>query len=352
MSRDHLVRTFRDQAGACLTLGSPLYAALLDRCAHDIDAGGPVARLLQGHETDAGSSATALRLMGGVHRLVLEGTAPRLAAWYPSAGGTADPERAWPAFRDVLVEQADRVAAALEQAPQTNEVGRAAALLGGLLHVVGARPLPVVLHEIGASAGLNLRADHYWYSAADPPVSWGPPHSAVRLAGAWSGRTPPTAAALRIVARHGSDIAPVDPNSAEGRVRLLSYVWADQPERFARVDAALEIALEVPVEVERCDALTAVRRLSLAAGRWTVLWHSVMWQYLDSDEQDAINRHVESLGADAAADAPFARLSLEPMRRSKEAEHEFLVTLQTWPGGAHLVLGSAPPHGIPTTWEL
>ena len=36
----------------------------------------------------------ALQLMGAVHRLVLEGRAPELARFYPSAGGTPDADAA------------------------------------------------------------------------------------------------------------------------------------------------------------------------------------------------------------------------------------------------------------------
>lgn len=351
MSRENLVRTVRQQAQACGELGSPLYAALLERCADDIRAGGPTARVLTGHEDDAGPAATALRLMGSVHHLVLEGGASELAAWYPSTGGTADPERAWPALRDVLAQQPDRLTAMLELAPQTNEVGRSSALLGGLLYLVHERRLPVELHEIGASAGLNLRADHFWYACDDEPVRWGPPDSPVRLTGAWSGEVPPTDATLRIMSRRGTDIAPVDPTSPEGRLRLLSYVWPDQVERFARLEAAIEVARRVPAHVERSDAVTAVRRLAPVEGRWTVLWHSVMWQYLRTGDRAAIVAHLAAVGADATATAPLAHLFLEPTRRSPGAEHEFLVVLETWPGNVRWILGVAAPHGIPTVWE-
>src|SRR6266700_3377047 len=62
--------------------------------------------------------------------------APELAAFYPSAGGTADPgpagARSWAALRRLLADQGEAVSAWLGRPPQTNEVGRSAALLGGL----------------------------------------------------------------------------------------------------------------------------------------------------------------------------------------------------------------------------
>jgi len=348
---DHLVATVRQQAAACRELGSPLYAGLLERCADDIAAGGAAADTLAGHEDDPGSAAIPLRLLGGVHRLVLEGEAPALAAYYPSVGGVADPDRAWIEFRQVLTRRRERLAPALEQPPQTNEVGRAAALLGGLLHLVAQRPLPVALHEIGASAGLNLRADHFWYSSLGGPATWGPGDSPVRLVGAWAGTTPPVGSSLHIVSRSGSDIAPLDPASDKGRLRLLSYVWPDQLERFGRLKGAIEMARRVPAELTQCDAVTAVRRLQPVQGRWTVLWHSVMWQYLSTDDQRAATAHLQTLGGHATAAAPVAHLFLEPMRRRPDIEHEFLVVCRTWPGGERRLLGTAAPHGIPTTWE-
>ncbi len=67
-----LVAAFRRQADACAELDSPMYADLLHRTAADLEAGGPVCTVLAGHEDDPGPSAIALRLLGSVHRLVLE----------------------------------------------------------------------------------------------------------------------------------------------------------------------------------------------------------------------------------------------------------------------------------------
>jgi hypothetical protein len=209
----------------------------------------------------------------------------------------------------------------------------------------------VALHEIGSSAGLNLRADHFWYSSVDGQCTWGPEDSPVRLSGAWSGAPLPLHAPLRIASRSGTDIAPLDPTAPVDRLRLLSYVWPDQVERFNRLDAAIEVARRVPVAVEACDAVTAVRRLEPVEGHWTVLWHSVMWQYLEPTDQDAINRQFALLGESATTDAPVGHLFLEPTRRRPDTEPEFLVVVHIWPAGERRILGTAAAHGMPTAGE-
>ena len=77
---------------------SPLYAELLRDAADDVDAGGPCWKVLQGHERDPFSTALALKFLGGVHRIVLEGRAPELAAFYPSMGGDPSKGDPFPAF--------------------------------------------------------------------------------------------------------------------------------------------------------------------------------------------------------------------------------------------------------------
>jgi hypothetical protein len=343
-------RLIRDQALACQELGSPLYAHLLDRLADDVLAGGPGAAVLAGHERDPGGAAVPLRLMGGVHRLVLEGAAPDLARFYPSVGGQGDPEDAWPALRRVLAEHRDALRAGMDQPPQTNEVGRAGALIGGLLHVVAWTPGPLVLFELGASAGLNLRADHFRITL-DGGKGIGPVSSPVVLDDPWRGPMPPLSGALHVVERAGCDVSPLDPTTEEGRLRLTSYAWPDQLARLARLRGALDLAMQVPVAVHRMPVVEFVRRVQLVPGTTTVLWHSVVWQYLSPDERTAVERAVDDLAARAGERGRLAHLQLEPQRRMPGAEREFLVRLRTWPGGQDRILGVAHPHGIPTVWE-
>jgi hypothetical protein len=250
----------------------------------------------------------------------------------------------------LLSTQADDVREWLDRPPQTNEVGRAAALMGGLLQLGLPLQHPVRLFEIGSSAGLNLLADRFTYVDA-AGTTYGDPGAGVVLPGAWAGRVLGFRPELRVVERVGSDLLPVDPTTTEGRLTLTAYVWPDQAERLERLRAALDLAQREPVTVRRQDALSFVDSVELRDGFTTVLWHSVMWQYLDPAEQRAVTERVERLGGAATTGAPFAHLFLEPVRRTPEAEHEFLVMLESWPGADRRVLGSSVGHGLPTTWE-
>jgi hypothetical protein len=348
-ARHRLAALIREQADGCGQLGSPLYAELLTSLAEDVEAGGPGASVLAGHEADPGPTALALRLMGGVHRLVLERRAPRLGLFYPSVGGRADGAAAWIALREVLAEHRDELRAGLDQAPQTNEVGRAGALVGGLLHINAWSRGPLRLFEIGASAGLNLRVDHFRVSLPDGR-GIGPGDSPVVLDDPWRG-PPPAVADLEVVERAGCDVSPLDPTTTEGRLRLTSYVWPDQLERLGRLRGALDVAARVPAVVHRQPAAAFVRRVRLVPGTTTVFWQSVVWQYLSQDERKTVWEGLTELGAAASSTSRLAHLRLEPQRRSAGADHEFLVRLRTWPGGDDRVLGVAHPHGIPTTWE-
>ena len=347
-SESMLLRSLQFQGQICTGLGSPMYGDLLDRVTADVRAGGIFAAILAGHENDSGRLAVPLRLLGGLHRLALDGSAPQLRRWYPSTAGQWDGQAAWPDIALAASDHADRLRAALDQPPQTNEVGRAAALIGGLLILARRFALPVRLFEIGCSGGLNLRADHYSYRY--PGGQWGLTDSPVTIDDAWRGQLPP-AAALQIVERHGYDIAPLDATGADGELTLLSYVWPDQSERLDRLRGAISIARRVPAELQRRDAVDAVTGLSVETGALTVVWHSIMWQYLSAPDQTAVRAGIDALGAKAPADAPFAHLTLEPQRRTPDAPVEFAVRARCWPGGDDTVLAVCSPHGPPVTWE-
>jgi len=338
----------RLQADYCRGAGSPLTAAVLDTAANDLAAGGVVRELLGPLEQDPPGTVPPLRFAGALHRLVLERRAPLLGLHYPTVGGT--PGDVGPAVLATVEDHLDALSELVRCPVQTNEVGRSSALLGGLLEVQRRTGLPVRLLELGASGGLNLLVDRFAHEVADGVVL-GDPASPVRLLRPWVG-TPPSYDVVQVVERRGCDPAPLDPTSTEDRLTLTSYVWADQVDRFERLRGALALAAKDPPHVERVGAAELLER-ELAGPREgvaTVVWHSVVRQYLSRKERGRVAELVEAAGDRATNAAPLAHLWLEPERVGRSGL-TFRLGLTTWPGGRPAVLADAQGHGPPIVWR-
>lgn len=346
----------RKQSAACTALGSPLTAALLHAAADDYARRGAVRALLADWRTPAHKDdAMALRLAGGLHDAVLAGRAPALARFYPSAGGrfgAAEGQALWQAARGHIGASRRSLRRWMERSvPQTNEVGRAAALLAGLLQIAAATRLPLALYEIGASAGLNLLLDQFAYRLGRH--RWGERAARVQLRCAWHGRAPALDAPLQVRARRGCDIAPVRWRKAHERRRLEAWVWPDMMARLTALRAALDLAAKRPPRVEKSTAAAwAAKRLAAPRqGEVRVLMHSVVWPYLPSAERRAIAAHMEALGTRASAAAPIAWLAFEPGARVAQG---FVLRLRLWGAGdaRPRVLARGQPHGSAVRWLL
>jgi len=340
-SRAAVAESLRGKSDQCLGLGSRLYGELFASAANDVARGGLTWGVLREHARDGEGSALALRFASAVHRIVLEGGAPRLARRYPSAGGSADRPGLWPAFEAVLAEHSERLRGLVARPLQTNEVGRSAALLSGFLTVARDTALPLRLLELGASAGLNLLWDAYRYEAGG--ASLGPPDSPVRFSSVFEGRTPQLDVSAPIASRRGCDANPLDPRAQETRLTLLSATWPDQTDRVERLDGALRLAREGPPTVDRagvCQWLQA-GLAEVHEGVATVVFHSIVWQYLSERDRRRLVSTLDEAGARATSRAPLAWLRMEPPGELAT------VRLTTWPGGADRVIARAGYHGDP-----
>jgi hypothetical protein len=332
---------------------SRLYVELMRGAGDDADAGGIVARIFDGDPTTAGS-VPELRLLAALHHLVLSGGAPELARYFPSAGGDAPPAGAWAVARRALAEHEAFIRDRAARTVQTNEPGRCAALYGGLLWLSERHGLALRLLEIGASAGLNLNADRFRYVVGGEPL--GDPSSPLEFSEPWHGApvADPVAAAARLEVgeRAGCDHEPIDPTSEEGRLALQSYIWPDEPERLARVTLATSIASQHPVAIDRRSAAAwlLTRLADARPDMLTVVWQSVVNQYLDDGERAAIRSAFAS-----AAASPLAWLTLEPPARGSETD-SFELRCRERPEGdgsgeAHLLAYSGY-HGPPVVWQV
>jgi hypothetical protein len=347
-ARARVAERLREQAIGCRAGGSPLYAMLLNRSAEDVEGGGPAWEVLRDRADDTPGSALALRFMAAVHWLVLEGRAGQLAAFFPSVQGSGDLAEAWPRFRATLEEQVDRLKRLVGLPCQTNEVGRSAALLGGFLMISRETGLPFRLLELGASGGLNLRWDHFRYQGAG--AAWGDPASPVRLVDVFEAPPPPLEGAVTVVERRGCDVVPLDLDSAEDRLRLRSSIWADQIERFRALEGAIEIAGRVPATVDRASAPDWIQEqlARSSPGAVTVVFHSVLLQYLTDSEAKRLIGALQAAGSVAKAESPLAWLRMEPRDWRRRKRHRLLLTM--WPGGVERELAKTGPHGRPVRW--
>src|SRR5690606_18699852 len=222
--------------------------------------------------------AMPLRVAGGLHWLYLSGKDRRLEPVY---AGLMTEQASVDAIVADLARQYDApLMPWLDGPPQTNEAGRSASLMAGLLWLSRRLGPRFEMNEIGASAGVNTMMERYFYDLGG--VCVGPEDSPMRIAPEWRGPPPPVGT-VEIVAIRGCDVAPVDLADPAQALRLKAYVWSDALERMARIDAAIALVAERRPDVARQDAGAFVAERLAAPqdeGVTRVLYHSVMWQYL------------------------------------------------------------------------
>jgi hypothetical protein len=290
-------------------------------------------------------SVPQLRLMAALHHLVLSGDAPALAAFYPSVGGNRSVEGVWPVAVAAIEKHFDELRMRVRRTVQTNEPGRSAVLFAGLLWLTDHHRRPIRLLEVGASAGLNLVADRYSYVVGGREL--GDPGSPLRFVDPWAPPPPidleTAAAALRITARAGCDIAPLDPTQPDDQLTLLSYIWPDEPHRIERMRAALSVAARepIPVAARRGSEWLPEMLGNGREGELTVVWHSVMRQYVEPEEWAAIESALDKRPG-------VVRLSMEP---SRDQEAPMQLTVHDPAGAPEVRLAACGDHGLPIRWD-
>lgn len=184
---------------------------------------------------------------------------------------------------------------------QTNEVGRCAAILPALPRG------RLALLEVGASAGLCLLLDEFFYDYGVQEV--GDESSPVQLRCRIRGTPPPLRAIPEIVWRGGLDLSPVDLTADDDVRWLLSCVWPDHSERRERLTAAIQLAQSRDLSVRRGDLVAELPALLAEVPRDAalVVFHSAVLAYVSSENREAFAQTL----AEASSDRDIVWISNE-----------------------------------------
>ncbi|MEM7766473.1 MAG: DUF2332 domain-containing protein [Pseudomonadota bacterium] len=338
---------FRKQAEWCDRLGSPFNAALLSGLADGLGDGGALDGLLMdGPEPLAPNAADAgpLRVAGALHALVLTGADADLAAHYPSAHPNWQAASTLVAAQAALTRHTGWVADFLTRPPQTNETRRSIGLLPGFAALAHHGPLHML--EVGASAGLNLNWDAFTYRTAQWSRAGTPGGPVIDTD--WQGPAPNFPAAFEVASRRGCDQDPMDITDPETRLRLRAYIWPDQADRLARIDAALALADKRPIAVDKAGAADWLETQlvgPLPEGT-TIVYHSIAWQYFDPETHNRAMAAIRSAGERADPNHRLAWLRFEHERLFDPdgSSTRHVIDLVEWPGRMHTPLAHADPH--------
>ncbi|ABD56508.1 DUF2332 domain-containing protein [Jannaschia sp. CCS1] len=336
---------FASQGRATAKLGSPFMARLMPLIGQNLDDSTAVGHrcLAWDGDVSAAGQSVPLRLAGALHGLVLDGTDARLTAAYPP--NTVDDDTLWQAVLESLTTHEARIMDWLDRPPQTNEVRRAAAVIAGIWWALGqVGQTPVILTELGASAGLNLSLDRFALSMGRGlHVA---PQSSVRLKPDWTGpfvRPHP----IHVTTRAGVDLSPLDPKDPTDALRLLAYIWPDQPERMARTRAAIALS-DTRVDADDAAPWLAQR----LADPWVglhVVYTTIAAQYFSAKTVRDIAENLATHGANATPKAPLLHLAME----ADDVRRGAALTASLWAGGPPVVttLARVDFHGAWIEWQ-
>jgi hypothetical protein len=330
------------QADITRALGSPFVAAVLEAGQRQLWNAPHTAALIACWPGNRAAAAIAMRFNGALHALARQGTLPELSALYQRQHDDFDG-----AIGEALAAEDNFVARWMRDPPQTNEVGRAAAIIAALMVAQRDTGCAFELLELGSSCGLNLNLGRYAYDLGG--IAAGVPGSPVHIAPTWRGAPPPSAK-VDVVRGRGVDLSPLDPKDSATRERLLSFIWADQPDRAGRLEQALHLAQLHPPQVDCANAVTWLAEQLQSPqqeGLCRVVFHSMVLQYLSARDRTAVETSIKQAGASASDARPLAWISFEWTPDRSEVH----LLLTCWPNGGTHHLATCHPYGDWVEWH-
>jgi hypothetical protein len=324
-----------------------------------------------------------LLLLAGLHRDVLnhEPEAAKLAQYYPSTGGKRDFNDAQlpQILRQTIMARRKQLTPFIQTAAvQTNETARGVCWLLPLFYT-GWEAVHLV--DLGASAGLNLVADARNYRLVDENgrflIDLGngqPMQFQMHCQGEFK---PPASHLPHIITRTGGDLMPFKLETPADEQTLAAYVWADQPQRLARLYEGIaafhqanrgsvpvhlypvHLPNELPLFLETATSTTLSAGTSTALSasvprqpdQPVVIYNTYMTAYLN-DNGRSLQQHIANWAAEQ--NRPVLWLQWEPLWDGRQPpEYGWVAwTADLWQTGRHYRwhLAWNHPHGTAVHW--
>lgn len=234
---------------------------------------------------------------------------------------------------------------------QTNEVGRCAVVLPAL--PVGN---PLALLEVGASAGLCLLIDRYFYDYGS--VTVGDESSPVHLRCSVAAPAPVPERVPDIVWRAGLDLNPVDATDDEAVRWLLSCVWADHADRRERLASAFDMSRDWNPRVYRGDLADDLPALigEVPRDATLVVFHSAVLPYVAAERRARFAAELSQASQHRAVtwisnEGPGVLSEIDSLAPPMKAM-SFLLARTEFAEGVRedRFLGFAHPHGATLEW--
>lgn len=296
MARDRRAE-FRRFAQLREAQASPLYSHLAAHIAEDPSSYNNLFAAIPTHE-----QAPNL-LFAAVHLLLSTEPETPLARYYASIHQPALPpdDPAQELFREFCVRHRESILSLISgRRTQTNEVRRGLALWpAGSLAFTLSGEIPLVLVEIGCSAGLNLFWDRYGYlyrNGAGEEFRAGPLNSTLQMDARLIGslKPPITPRPPTIHQRVGIDLHPLDIHSTDDIEWLQALIWPEHHDRRDFLRDAIATAKETSLDLRSGDALELLPEIAgeLPTGCAPLFFHTYVTQQLSQPDRVRLPRLI------------------------------------------------------------
>jgi hypothetical protein len=184
------------------------------------------------------------------------------------------------------------------------------------------------------------------FAIETPGGGAGPADSPVHLRPEW--RAPPPRAALARPGPRRRGPSPIDAGDPVDALRLMSYLWPDQPDRMAMTRGAIGMGPTRPDEGDAAPWLTARRLAVRRPGRLHVVYTTIAWQYFPAETQSGLHPVTRDRGRGCDADNPLAHVAFEADGRRDGGA----LTVRLWPHAPQPeTLARADFHGRWVDWR-